>query len=86
MTPEVALTLPWSYIHVYYHSSQISLLVSQVSGERLQDHWSSGIPILLKLYRCCDHALKICMWFGYNPQINFYHFFCNLNLAIFRAF
>ena len=42
MTPEVALTLPWGYIHVYYHSSQISLLVSQVSGERLQDHWSSG--------------------------------------------
>ena len=59
---------------------------SQVSGERLQDHWSSGIPILLKLYRCCDHALKICMWFGYNPQTNFCHFFRNLNLAIFRAF
>ena len=46
----------------------------------------SFIPILLKLYRCCDHALKICMWFGYNPQINFCHFFRNLNLAIFRAF
>ena len=43
----------------------------------------SFIPILLKLYRCCDHALKICMWFGYNPQINFCHFFRNLNLAIF---
>ena len=49
MTPEVALTLPWGYIHVYYHSSQISLLVSQVSGERLQDHWSSGFLNLLKL-------------------------------------
>ena len=24
----------------------------------------SFIPILLKLYRCCDHALKIYMWFG----------------------
>ena len=34
----------------------------------------SFIPILLKLYRCCDHALKICMWFGYNPQINFCYF------------
>ena len=40
LTPEVALTLlPLGYIHVYYHSSQTSLLVS---GERLQDHWSSG--------------------------------------------
>ena len=44
----------------------------------------SFIPILLKL-RCCDHALKICMWFGYNPQINFCHFFRNLNLAIFSG-
>ena len=34
----------------------------------------SYIQIRLKLYRCLDHALKICMWFGYNPQINFCHF------------
>ena len=47
MTPEVALTLPWGYIHVYYHSSQISLLVSQVSGERLHDHWSFTGPLVL---------------------------------------
>ena len=26
------------------------------------------------------------MWFGYNPQIIFYHFFIKLNLAIFLAF
>ena len=24
--------------------------------------------------RHCDHALKICMWLGYTPQINFCHF------------
>ena len=44
----------------------------------------SFILILLKLNRYCDHALKICMWFGYNPQINFYYFFCNLNLGLFQ--
>ena len=33
LTPEVALTLPWGYIHVYYHSSQTSLLV-YISGFR----------------------------------------------------
>ena len=33
------------------------------------------IPILLKLCRHCDHALKICMWLGYTPQINFFFFF-----------
>ena len=35
----------------------------------------SYIQILLILYRCFDHALKICMWFGYNPQINFFDTF-----------
>ena len=35
LTPEVALTLPWGYIHVhvYYQSSQTSLLV-YISGLR----------------------------------------------------
>ena len=45
----------------------------------------SLILILLKLYRHNDHALKIWMWFGYNPPINFCHFFHNLNLAIFLS-
>ena len=34
----------------------------------------SLILILLKLYRHCDHALKICMWLGYTPQIIFVTF------------
>ena len=41
--------------------------------------------ILLKLYRCFCHDLKICMWFGYYPEIIFCHFFCNLNLVIFKC-
>ena len=48
------------------------------------------IPILLKLYRHCDHALKIYMWLGYTPQINFFlfffFFFYYLNLGIYRTF
>ena len=49
LTPGVILTLPlgYIYIHAYYHSSQTKFIgryiyISQVSGERLQDHWSSG--------------------------------------------
>ena len=41
--------------------------------------------ILLKRHRCFGHGLKMCMWFGYNPQILFCHFFCNLNLVFFQA-
>ena len=33
LTPGVALNWPWGYIHVYYHSSQTSLLV-YISGFR----------------------------------------------------
>ena len=40
--------------HVYWY-------MQQISGEGLQDHWSSGFPILLKLYRCLDHAMKMCV-------------------------
>ena len=41
------------------------------------------IPILLKLCRHCDHALKICMWLGYTSQINFCHFFLQFELSFF---
>ena len=43
----------------------------------------SFMPIHLNLYRCFCHVLKICMWFGYYPEIIFCHFFRSLNLAIF---
>ena len=41
----------------------------------------SFIPILLKLYRCLHLALKICMWFGYDAQINFYYFCSQFELC-----
>ena len=45
----------------------------------------SFMLIFFKLHRCFGHGLKTCMWFGYNPQIIFCHFFRNLNLVIFLA-
>ena len=59
------------YIYLTFIVKQDYWHIFQISDERLQDHWSSGIPILLRLYRCLDLALKMCMYFGYNPQINF---------------
>ena len=59
-------------------NSSYSFIMPPTSEEVEGAYWfgsvrpvvSSGVqsPILLKLYRCCDHALKICMWFGYNPH------------------
>ena len=46
----------------------------------------SFIQILAKLHWCFGYGLKICMWFGYNPQIIFCYFLNKLNLAIFPAF
>ena len=45
----------------------------------------SFIPILSKLNWSLVHDLKICMWFGYNPQIIFVTNFCKLNLDIFSG-
>ena len=39
------------------------------------------MQIFSKLNRCFSHGLKICMWFGYNAQIIFCHFFRMLNLV-----
>ena len=41
------------------------------------------IPIFLKLCTCFRHGLEMCMWFGYNRWINFYHFFHFVNFVIF---
>ena len=45
----------------------------------------SFMLILLKFHGCFGHGLKTRMWFGYNPQIIFCHFFRNLNLVFFQA-
>ena len=41
------------------------------------------IPIFLKLCTCFRHGLEMCIWFGYNHWINFYHFFHFMNFVIF---
>ena len=43
LTPGSILTLSWGYIHVYmFIVKQVCWYISQISGERLQSHWSSG--------------------------------------------
>ena len=44
------------------------------------------LPILLKLHRCFGHGLKTCMWFGYNPQIRFCHFFRNFQALLLSTY
>ena len=37
----------------------------------------------MKLCTCFCHGLEMCTWFGYNPWINFCHFFHFVNFVIF---
>ena len=37
----------------------------------------------MKLCTCFRHGLEMCIWFGYNPWINFCHFFHFVNFVIF---
>ena len=48
-----------------------------VSCERNSSY--SFLPIILKLCVCFCHGMKMCMWFGYNCQIIFCHFFHIVN-------
>ena len=46
---------------------------------KVNGQWVPSVPnfsyVLLKLYRCLEYALKMCMWFGYIRQINFDTFY-----------
>ena len=46
LTPGVALTRPWGYIHVHYHSSQTSLLV-YISGFQVSVYRTIGPLVTL---------------------------------------
>ena len=70
-------------INFYYFCSQLELshfsviLTMRVNGQGVpcvRNSSYSFIPILLKLYKCLYNALKIRIWFAYNPQLNYYHF------------
>ena len=41
--------------------------------------------ILLKLHRSIGHGLKTCMWFGYDPENRFCHFFPQFELSLFSG-
>ena len=48
----VILIKPWGCIHVYDHYRHtllfIYMYIYQISGERLQDHWSSGVLVFVQ--------------------------------------
>ena len=43
-------------------------------------------PFFLQLYTSFFHGLKMCMWFGFNPAVNFCHFSTLLTLSFFNFF
>ena len=70
-------------INFYYFVRNLNshfsvILTMKVNGQGVPCVHNSSfsfILILLKLYSCLYNALKIRIWFAYNPQLNFYHFF-----------
>ena len=52
-----------------------------VSCERNSSY--SFVPIFLKLCMCFCHGMRMCIWFGYNCEVIFCHFFHFVNLVIF---
>ena len=84
------------FVQVYYYgiynskkSEETSIRLSVVPSASNSRYLVCTTPtVFFKLYRCFSicHDLKMCIWFGYTPQINFCHFFFRiLNLVIFQA-
>ena len=66
-----------SQVGLIYFSS---IFYNKVNGQGIPCGRNSSyrfLPILSKLHWCFGHGLKICMWFGYNPQIIFATFFAS---------
>ena len=74
--------------------SDLDVQVSVRSSVRLHLPWVSCernssynfVPIFLKLRRCFLHGMKMCMWFGFYPAVNFCHFSTLLTFVSFQFF
>ena len=75
VTFSTLLTLSFSDLRFYESLLTVGTLWAQLSY--------NFIPIFMKLCTCFCHGLEMCMWFGYNPWINFCHFFHFVNFVIF---
>ena len=62
-------------------SDSMKMLWQWIRCERSSSY--NFIPIVSKLCTCFCHGLEMFIWFGYNPWINFCHFFYLVNFVIF---
>ena len=77
--------LPFPKVELSHFSGIFTINVNRKWVPCLHNSSYSFMLILLKVHGCFGHGLKTCMWFGYNPQIIFCHFFRKLNLVFFQA-
>ena len=75
------LLFPLCKLCHFLTSDSMKMLWQWVPCERNSSY--NFILIFLKLCTCFRHGLEICIRFGYNPWINFCHFFHFVNFVIF---
>ena len=68
----VALWATCSTSRTFLTSDSMKVYRQWVPCERNSSY--NFFPIFFKLCLCFLHGLKMCIWFGYNPCINFCHF------------
>ena len=76
----------WGYFLSLFPLCELSHFFTSMNRQWVPCERNSSynfIPIFLKLCTCFCHSLEMCMWFGYNPCINFCPFFHFVNLVIF---
>ena len=77
----IFVTFPLCELCHFLTSDYMKVLWQWVPCERNSSY--NFIPIFSKLCTCIPLGLEMCMWFGYNPWINFCYFFHFVNFVIF---
>ena len=75
------LLFPLCKLYHFLTSDSMKMLWQWVPCEHNSSY--NFILIFFKLCTCFRHGLEMCIWFGYNPWINFCHFFHFVNFVIF---
>ena len=83
---------PWINFYCFFHFVNFVIFWPQILWKCIDSGYLvSAIPYTISCLSLCNfahlffHGLKMCMWFGFNPAVNFCNFSTLLTLSFFAG-
>ena len=81
---------PWIKFCHFFHFVNFVIFRPQILWKCIDSGYLvSATPYTISCLSLCNfaffHGLKMCMWFGFNPAVNFCHFSTSLTLSFFAG-